>query len=111
MKQEFSDLRQNEMMVNEYLNRFTQLSRYVPDEVNTNEWKHDVFLKVLNDDIHFQLLNTDYENFQKLVDKAIIIENKLREMEKDDKRKLPFHGQTSSGNTKPRLLPQPGPFF
>jgi hypothetical protein len=50
-KQEFSDLRQNGMMVNEYLNQFTKLSRYSPDKVNTNERKHDVFLKRLTDDI------------------------------------------------------------
>jgi hypothetical protein len=49
-KQEFSDLRQNGMMVNEYLNQFTKLSRYSPDKVNTNERKHDVFLKRLTDD-------------------------------------------------------------
>jgi hypothetical protein len=50
-KQEFSDLRQNGMTVNEYLNQFTKLSRYSPDKVNTNERKHDVFLKRLTDDI------------------------------------------------------------
>jgi hypothetical protein len=49
-----------------------------------------VFLKGLNDDFQFHLLNTDYENFQKLVDKAIIVESKLKELEKDGKRKMPF---------------------
>jgi hypothetical protein len=42
-----------------------------------------MFLKGLNDDIQFQLLNTDYPDVQHLVDKAIILENKLKEMEKD----------------------------
>jgi hypothetical protein len=36
-----------------------------------------MFLKGLNDEIQFQLLNTDYLDFQHLVDKAIIIENKI----------------------------------
>jgi hypothetical protein len=27
-----------------------------------------------------------------MVDKAIVIENKLKEMEKDGKKKMPFHG-------------------
>jgi hypothetical protein len=36
--------------------------------------------------------NTDYPDFQHLVDKAIIIENKLKEMEKDGKCKMVFSG-------------------
>jgi hypothetical protein len=51
-----------------------------------------MFLEGLNDDIQFQLLNTDYADFQHMVDKSIVIESKLMEMEKDDKRKMPFHG-------------------
>jgi hypothetical protein len=76
------------MTVNEYLNSFIQLSRYAPDDINTDEKKQDVFLSGLNDDIQFQLLNTYYANFQHMVDKAIVIENKIREMEKDGKRKV-----------------------
>jgi hypothetical protein len=51
-----------------------------------------MFLNGLNDAIQFQLLNTDYADFQHMVDKAIIIENKMKEMEKDGKRKLTFYG-------------------
>jgi hypothetical protein len=73
------------MTVNEYLNQFIQLSRYAIDDVNTDEKKQDTLLKGLKDEIQFQVLNTDYPDFQHLVDKAIIINNKLKEMEKDDK--------------------------
>jgi hypothetical protein len=38
-KMEFSELQHGEMTVNEYLNRFTQLSRYALDDVNTDEKK------------------------------------------------------------------------
>jgi hypothetical protein len=96
--------------VNEYLNKFTQLSRYAPDDVNTDEKKQDAFLNGLNDEIQFQLLNTDYEDFQRMVDKAIIVENKLKEMERNGKWKMPFQGQSSGGNTRPHLH-QPNPFF
>jgi hypothetical protein len=98
------------MAVNEYLNKFTQMSRYAPDEVNTDEKKQDAFLNGLNNKIQFQLLNTDYEDFQKMVDKAIIVENKIKEKEKDGKRKTSFSRQSSGINTRPRL-PQSGPFF
>jgi hypothetical protein len=39
------------MTVNEYLNKFTQMSRYAPDKVNTDEKKHDAFLNALNNEI------------------------------------------------------------
>jgi hypothetical protein len=102
-KKEFSELDQGNMKVNEYMNQFIQLSRYATDDVNTDEKKHDIFLKGLKDVIQFQLLNTDYPDFQCLVDKAIIIENKLKEMEEDGKRKMGFLGQDSGRNTKPRF--------
>jgi hypothetical protein len=49
--------------MNKYLNRFTLLSRYALDDVNTDEKKQDAFLKGLNDEIQFQLFNTDYKDF------------------------------------------------
>jgi hypothetical protein len=39
------------MIVNECLNSFIQLSRYTPDDINTDKKKHDMFLNGLNDDI------------------------------------------------------------
>jgi hypothetical protein len=38
-KKEFKDLKQGSMSVNEYVTRFTQLSRYAPDDVDTDEKK------------------------------------------------------------------------
>jgi hypothetical protein len=109
-KKEFSELQQDEMTVNEYLNKFTQMSRYAPDEVNTDEKKQDAFLNGPNNKIQFQLLNTDYEDFQKMIDKAIIVKNNIKEMEKSGKRKTSFSGQSSGSNSRPHLH-QSGPFF
>jgi hypothetical protein len=91
------------MMVNEYLNSFIQLSRYTTEDINTDKKKQDMFLEGLNDAIQFHLLNIDYANFQHIVDKAIIIESKLKEMEKDGKRKMPFPGQSSGSKVRPRF--------
>jgi hypothetical protein len=102
-KKESADLKQGSMTVNEYLNSFIQLSRYAPDDINTDEKKQDMFLNQLNDDIQFQLLNADYADFQHVVDKAIVIENKIKEMEKDGKRKVSFHVQPSGSNVRPRF--------
>jgi hypothetical protein len=93
------------MTVSEYLNSFIQLSRYAPDDINTNETKQDMFLNRLNDDIQFQLLNTAYTDFQHVVDNAIVIENKIKEIEKDGKRKVLFHGHPSGSNVRPRFSP------
>jgi hypothetical protein len=98
------------MIVNEYLNSFIQLSRYAPDDINMNEKKQDVFLNGLNDDIQFQQLNADYADFQHMVDKAIVVENKIREMQKDGKRKVPFSRQSSGSNVTPRFS-QTNQFF
>jgi hypothetical protein len=45
-----------------------------------------------------------------MVDKAIIVENKIKEMEKNGKRKMSFLGRSSGSNNMPHL-PQSGPFF
>jgi hypothetical protein len=110
LKKEFTNLKQGGMTVNEYLNSFIQLSRYTTEDINTDEKKQDMFLEGLNDDIQFQLLNTDYADFQHMVNKAIVIESKLKEMEKDGKRKMPFPGQSSRSNVRPRFS-QPNQFF
>jgi hypothetical protein len=45
-----------------------------------------------------------------MVNKAIVIENKIKEMEKDVKRKVPFSGQSSGSNVRPHFS-QPNQFF
>jgi hypothetical protein len=79
------------------------LSRYATEDINTDEKKQDMFLEGLNDDIQFQLLNTNYVDFQHMVDKTIVIESKLKKMEKDGKRKMSFPGQSSGSNFGPRF--------
>jgi hypothetical protein len=109
-KKEFTELKQGGMTVNEYLNSFFQLSIYATEDINTDKKKDDIFLEGLNDDIQFQLLNTNYADFQRMVNKANAIESKLKEMEKDVKRKMPFPRQSSGSNVRPRFS-QPTNFF
>jgi hypothetical protein len=77
-KKEFADLKQGSMAVNEYLNSFIQLSRYATEDINTDEKKHDMFLNGFADGMQFQLLNTDYADFQHMVYKAIVIKSKIK---------------------------------
>jgi hypothetical protein len=50
-KKEFQDLKQGPMSVNEYVTKFTQLSRYAPHEIDTDEKKYEYFLNNLNDEL------------------------------------------------------------
>jgi hypothetical protein len=52
------------MPVNEYITKFTQLSRYAPHEVDTDEKKQECFLNGLNDGLACALEAWDFENFQ-----------------------------------------------
>jgi hypothetical protein len=54
-KKEFQDLRQGSMSMNKYVTMFTQLSRYAPNEVDTDEKKQDYFLNGLNNELAYAL--------------------------------------------------------
>jgi hypothetical protein len=62
------------MSVNEYVTKFTQLSRYAPHEVNTDEKKQECFLDGLIDGLAYALEARDFENFQGMVNKALVLE-------------------------------------
>jgi hypothetical protein len=70
------------MSVNEYITKFTQLSRYAPHEVNTYEKKQECFLNDLNDGLAYALEAQDFENFQGMVNKALVLENHRGMMER-----------------------------
>jgi hypothetical protein len=74
------------MSVNEYVTKFTQLSRYAPHQVDTDEKKLECFLNGLNDGLVYALEVRDFENFQGMVKNALVLENRRGVMEQ--KRKL-----------------------
>jgi hypothetical protein len=97
------------MSVNEYVTKFTQISRYTPNEVDSDEKKQDYFLNSLNDGLVYALETQNFENFQGMVNKALVLENHRGVME--HKRKLvPQHQLGSS--SRPRVgPPSAGPVF
>jgi hypothetical protein len=86
------------MMVSEYVTRFTQLSHYAPNNVDTDKKKQDYFLNGLNNGLAYALEARDFGNFQDMVNKALVLENHLGIME--HKRKQERQGQ-SSNNSRP----------
>jgi hypothetical protein len=54
-KKEFLSLTQGNMTVSEYRDRFTQLSCYTPEEVDTDEKRQERFLEGLIGPLNYQL--------------------------------------------------------
>jgi len=86
-KKEFRELKQDGKTVIEFLHEFNRLARYALEDVRSDDEKKEKFLDGWNDELSVQLISGDYEDFQKLVDKAIRLEDKHRKME-SKKRKL-----------------------
>ena len=61
------------------------------------------FLKGLNDGLQLQLMTVEYPDFQTLVNRAILIENKRQEIEEKKRR---IQSQSVGSNTCPRYTPQ-----
>jgi hypothetical protein len=93
------------MSVTEYLDKFTHLSHYAPDEVNTDPKRQERFLNGLIGPLIYQLQSHNFPDFQTLVNKEIGLESKRKAIEK--KRKFQSHGQSSS-NTHPHFNSQQG---
>jgi TPP-dependent indolepyruvate ferredoxin oxidoreductase alpha subunit len=88
------------MCVNEYVTKFTQLSHCALHEVDTDEKKHECFLNDLNDGLAYALEARDFENFQGMVNKVLVLENHRGVMER--KRKL-LHQHQSSSSSRPSV--------
>jgi hypothetical protein len=97
------------MIMNEYVTKFTQLSCYAPSEVDTDEKKQDCFMNDLNDGLAYALEAQDFENFQGMVNNALVLDNRRGVMER--KRKLVLQYQSGSGSRPCVGPPSAGPVF
>jgi hypothetical protein len=93
-QREFLALKQGNMSVNEYLNKFTQLSRYVSDEVNTDPKRQERFMDSLIGPLNYQLQSHSFPDFVTLLNKTIGLENKRLKLG-EQKRKLQSRGQSA----------------
>jgi hypothetical protein len=97
------------MSVSVYQDKFIQLSRYTPTDVADCAEKQDHFKDGLIGPIKYQLMVHTFENFQKMVDNAIMVEHARKEMG-EQKRKFESSGQFSS-NSGPRFAHPQGTTF
>jgi hypothetical protein len=79
------------MSVTEYGNRFIELSRYAPEEVEDDPKKQERFMEGLAGPLRYQLTSHTFMPFQHLLDKAITLESMRRELE-ELKRKATTSG-------------------
>jgi hypothetical protein len=86
-KEDSLALKQGPMLVSEYRDKFLQLSRYAPEDVNRDAKRQYHFLRGFVEPLHYQLMNHIFPTFQHLTDRAIMTEKKHKEME-DRKRKI-----------------------
>ena len=61
-KCEFRNLRHGGHIVGQYVDEFSKLARYAPDDVATYAAKQEKFLEGLNDELSMQLMVATYNN-------------------------------------------------
>jgi hypothetical protein len=63
-KKEFLSLKQGNMTVSEYHDKFIQLSRYAPKEVADDERKQEQFMEGLAGSLQYQLISHTFPSFR-----------------------------------------------
>ena len=58
------------------MDEFSKLARYAPDDVSTDVAKQEKFMEGLNDEMSMQLMVATFNNYQALVDNALMMEGK-----------------------------------
>jgi hypothetical protein len=94
-QREFLALKQGNMSVNEYLDKFTQLSRHESDEVNTDPKRQECFLDSPIRPLNYQLQSHSLPDFTTLLNKTIGLENKRLKLG-EQKRKFQSRGQSAT---------------
>ena len=62
-KREFRNLRQGNCTVGQYMDEFSKLARYAPDDVATDAAKQEKFMEGLNDQLSMQLMVATFTNY------------------------------------------------
>jgi hypothetical protein len=88
------------MIVSEYVTHFTQLFCYTPNDVDTDEKKQECFLNRLEDGLAYALEARDFEDFQIMVDKALVLENRRGTLSRRRKQECVTEQST---NSRPRI--------
>jgi hypothetical protein len=86
-KDEFRTLKQGGRTMKEYMDDFCSLSRYAPEDINTDAKRKDKFLKGLKGELKIPLSVAYAPRYQALLDQAVNLDNNIRK-EENCKRKF-----------------------
>jgi hypothetical protein len=97
------------MIASEYVTHLWQLSRYAPNNIDTDDKKSEYILNGLNDGLSYTLEARDFLNYQAMVNKALVLGN-IRGILKH--KHIQGHQSQYGNNYKPHfgVLP-PRPIF
>jgi hypothetical protein len=100
-KDEFRTLKQGDRTLKEYMDDFCSLSRYTPEDIDTDAKRKDKFLNGLKGELKIPLSVAYAPSYQALLDQAVTLDNNIRK-EENYKRKL-NNGKTHTGHSHKRL--------
>ena len=86
-QEEFRNLRQGNRSLKEYMDDFLALSRYAPEDIDTDVKRKAKFLKGLSDELKIPLTVAYAPTYQALLDQAITLEDSMKKAE-NRKRKM-----------------------
>ena len=90
----------------QYVDEFSKLACYAPD-VATDATKQEKFLEGLNDELSMQLMVANLNNYQELVDRALMIEGKQQQI--DNRKRKYGQGKYNLGaQQRPHFTPNSG---
>jgi hypothetical protein len=84
---EFLDLKQGNMTVMEYVNKFNHLAQYAGTHVDTDEKKRDRFYRDLSCILQKELYTRNYQTFGALMNVVIAMEGLQHDSQAEWKRK------------------------
>jgi hypothetical protein len=107
MRDEFRNLKQGSLSVVNYRDKFLALSRYAPNDADTDEKKKERFLNGLHDEMQCVLVSIPFVDLEAMVDSAIQMEGKLDQDSENRNRRMMYQGNSSNAQ-KPRGNPSLG---
>ena len=87
-RDEFRGLKQGNRPLKEYMDDFCSLSRYAPEDIDTDAKRKDKFLSGLNGELKIPLSVAYAPNYQTLLDQAITLDNNIK---KEESRKRKYN--------------------
>ncbi|KAK1604785.1 hypothetical protein QYE76_028458 [Lolium multiflorum] len=89
-RRELESLEQKDKPILTYVRKFSGLSRYAVEEVNTEDKKKKRFRRGLNPQFKVQLSMLRATEFQELVDAAITLEDDFKQLQEENRKKARF---------------------